>query len=514
MWNRKELKTAGKKSFRADYWQAVIVSLFVVILASVRGLSRMGELKTGQALIDVGFGRLGTFFTGLSETDSESIATYLVSKAHASQGILATVLNETSDSGSFLYGLVNGVNDLLFKDGISHGIILIIAAVVLFLYWFFFQNIIQVGKHRFFLEMRMYPETKFNRILFVYRIKRVQNVAKAMFMESLFLTLWCLTIVGGFIKLYSYRMVPKILAENPSISWRDAILTSRKMMDGHKWRTFLLDLSFLGWMILSFITFGLVSVFYVHPYREATDVELYMALRENELAEDKSAEKIFNDDFLTEKPVGKYHAGQEDEENNEYPIALFSVPDRHKSLMQNLDPKRKYSITDLILLFFSLCMVGYFYEVIYYIVAIGEVVNRGTMYGPWLPIYGIGGIVTLLLLRRWADKPVITFSAAFVLSGVIEYFTAWYLETFKHVKWWDYTGFFCNIDGRVCLEQLIVFGLACCLNIYIVSPFLAGVFEKLSKKTIIFLCILLVVLFTADFILSINHPNMAAGVPA
>lgn len=306
-------------------------------------------------------------------------------------------------------------------------------------------------------------------------------------------------------------MVPVILAENPSVSWQTAIKMSREMMDGNKWKTCVLDLSFLGWMILSALTFGLISVFYVHPYREATEVELYMVLRKNMLEKDGSKEKIFNDKYLTEKPIGKYHAGQEDEENAEYPVALFSAPDRHKNLLQNLNSKRRYSLTDIILLFFSLSLIGYIYEVVYYVVAIGELVNRGTMYGPWLPIYGCGGVVTLLILRKWVDKPFVTFGAAFALCGILEYFTAWYLETFKQTKWWDYTGFFLNIHGRVCLEQLIVFGLACCINIYIISPMLAGFFEKIPKKVIIIVCIVLAALFATDFIISINHPNMAAG---
>lgn len=513
MWNRKELKVNAKKSFKLNYWQSIIVSLFVIILASPRGVSRLGELKTGESLANFGFDKLGNDILESGDATSE-IANYLVTKSHATQGILATILNETGDSGSFSVGILSGIDELLLNNSISHGIIMIAAGVVLFFFWLLFQNIVEVGKMRFFLENREYPETKFGRIFFIYRIKRLGNVAKVMFMRFLFLTLWWITIVGGIIKSYSYRMVPMIMAENPSLGWSEAITLSRKLMYGNKWKTFLLDLSFVGWMLLSIVTFGLVSVFYLHPYRTATDAELYMELRSNELSNNSAAKELLNDEWLDDKPVGKYHAGQENTDNNEYPRALFSIPDRHKDHILQLDAARKYSLTDLILLFFSISFIGYVYEVLYYIVAIGEVVNRGTMYGPWLPVYGCGGVITLLLLRKWVEKPFLTFGLSVAVCGILEYTTAWFLETFLDTKWWDYSGFFLNIQGRVCLEQLIVFGLGCCLNIYLLSPFLAGQFSRVSKKWILAICIIIGVIFLADFVISINHPNMAAGAAA
>ena len=71
-----------------------------------------------------------------------------------------------------------------------------------------------------------------------------------MFVTSAFYSLWCLTIVGIFIKRYSYILVPYIIAENPKIKTLDAINLSRKMMDGHKWECFKLELSYIGWLIL------------------------------------------------------------------------------------------------------------------------------------------------------------------------------------------------------------------------------------------------------------------------
>ena len=79
----------------------------------------------------------------------------------------------------------------------------------------------------------------------------------------------------GNIKSYEYLMVPYILAENPAMNRKEAFLISKKMMMGQKWNAFVLDLSFLGWRCLEAITFGILGIFYVEPYIQATIAELY-----------------------------------------------------------------------------------------------------------------------------------------------------------------------------------------------------------------------------------------------
>ena len=101
-----------------------------------------------------------------------------------------------------------------------------------------------------------------------------------MVLRDIFTFLWCLLFfIPGVIKHYSYRMVPYILADDPEIGAMDAITLSRRMMDGHKWNTFVLDLSFLGWDLLSALTMGLLGVFYVNPYKYSTGAELYQVLK-------------------------------------------------------------------------------------------------------------------------------------------------------------------------------------------------------------------------------------------
>ena len=90
-----------------------------------------------------------------------------------------------------------------------------------------------------------------------------------------------LFVIPGIIKHYSYRLVPYILSESPDMDTEEAFRLSMEMMDGNKWDAFVLDLSFLGWEILSGITMGILGLFYVHPYRACTNAELYAVLRDD-----------------------------------------------------------------------------------------------------------------------------------------------------------------------------------------------------------------------------------------
>ena len=99
-----------------------------------------------------------------------------------------------------------------------------------------------------------------------------------------------------------------------------------------------------------------------------------------------------------------------------------------------------------------------------------------------------------------------------VLSGIVEYTTSWYLEYSKGMKWWDYTGYFMNINGRICLEGLLVFGLAGCAAIYIVGPLMDEVLNKIPKKIRQNLCAVLVAVFACDNVYSHIHPNTGEGI--
>jgi uncharacterized membrane protein len=140
-------------------------------------------------------------------------------------------------------------------------------------------NPLEIGIRRYFME-DLYAPCELDRITLGFKMNYINGVF-IMFLRSLFTVLWTLLlIVPGIIKSYEYRMIPYLLTENPNLTREEAFALSRQMMDGEKWNAFLLDLSFIGWIILSAFTLGLLNIFFVNPYKGLTDAALYMALRE------------------------------------------------------------------------------------------------------------------------------------------------------------------------------------------------------------------------------------------
>ena len=173
-----------------------------------------------------------------------------------------------------------------------------------------------------------------------------------------------------------------------------------------------------------------------------------------------------------------------------------------------------YGFTTYILFFFSFSIMGWLWEVGLHIVQTGEFVKRGVSYGPWLPIYGCGGVLVLLLLRKTFKTPIVTFFLTMLISSLMEYITSWVLEMRNGVRWWDYSGYFMNINGRICLQGAVVFGIGGCLIVYVVAPGLEMLYKKINLNIKIVICVVLVTLFMIDQIYSINHPNMGKGVTA
>jgi len=171
-----------------------------------------------------------------------------------------------------------------------------------------------------------------------------------------------------------------------------------------------------------------------------------------------------------------------------------------------------YRLKDYLLFFFSFSMIGWLWEVSLCIFEGDGFINRGTLFGPWLPIYGAGGILMLFLLKRFYDRPILTFFLGMILCSIIEYATSWYLEVTKGIRWWDYSGYLFNLNGRIYLQGAIVFGLMGCAVIYWIAPYLKQSYEKLPTILTSILCILLSVLFAIDFIYSSEHPNTGEGI--
>ena len=138
-----------------------------------------------------------------------------------------------------------------------------------------------VAERKYFIEAKKNEDTKMGVMKEIFKKGNWSNVALIMLIKNIYNTLWFLTIIGGFIKMYEYRMIPYLLAENPKMDRKEAFKKSKEMMKGNKWRAFILDISFILWEILSVLTYGLLNIFYVNPYRVATSVELYEKIKQN-----------------------------------------------------------------------------------------------------------------------------------------------------------------------------------------------------------------------------------------
>ena len=174
-------------------------------------------------------------------------------------GIFGTVSGESSarrvSENSDIY------SGNLFNVGMITGLLAGIATVVILIVLVakvFVGNLLKMGGYRFF------------------RSGHYVNIVLTMFLRDLFTTLWSLLlVVPGIVKHYEYLMVPYIIAENPAMDYKEAFQISKQMMDGEKMEAFIMDLSFLGWYLLSAVTCGLLAIFYVNPYVQASFAEMY-----------------------------------------------------------------------------------------------------------------------------------------------------------------------------------------------------------------------------------------------
>ena len=112
-----------------------------------------------------------------------------------------------------------------------------------------------------------------------------------------------------------------------------------------------------------------------------------------------------------------------------------------------------------ILLFFVYSFLGWCLEVGCKLVSDHKFINRGFLIGPYCPIYGHGALIMTILLNRYLNDPATLFIMIILCCSLLEYFTSYFLEKIFHTRWWDYSGYRFNINGRICLETMVPFGL-------------------------------------------------------
>ena len=160
------------------------------------------------------------------------------------------------------------------------------------------------------------------------------------------------------------------------------------------------------------------------------------------------------------------------------------------------------TLSEYFIIFLIYSTMGWIYEVIGMLLVDHKFVNRGYLIGPYCPIYGCGALLMTFLLKDYIDKPVVLFILIVVVCSILEYTTSYLMEKIFKMRWWDYYKFKFNINGRVCLEILALFGAFGLFVMYIGNPFF---FKVMDARSDIFVyitsgCLLLV--FIIDMIVS------------
>lgn len=152
--------------------------------------------------------------------------------------------------------------------------------------------------------------------------------------------------------------------------------------------------------------------------------------------------------------------------------------------------------------------IGWTYECVFYSVQHGKFVNSGFLNGCLCPIYGMGAWLILIFLGN-IENMFALFAAGMVVTGVLEYFTSWFLEKMFHQRWWDYTEWAFNINGRVCLLGALAFGTMSVLLVKIINPFTMRIIMGIKPEYTYILTVLAAVLTLTDTIITVKNIDIA-----
>ncbi len=252
MWTRTELKTNAKSQMKGRYWNYL-------------GASLMPQLASYVISIPI------SIISQVVMTTSMAAAGILTDNS-----ALIEELNRLSTSSEFdINAFVNIMIRMLSFAVVPTVILTLIslAASVLIMYP------IVVGMNRWFIRSREERNISLSICFSVYKKDSYLKVTGSMFYMMFFNFLWYMLFwIPGIVKSYSYRMVPYILADNPTIGAKRALKLSCEMTKGSKFDMFILDLSFIGWYLLGFLA-CCIGVVAVVPYALATFAELYDSLK-------------------------------------------------------------------------------------------------------------------------------------------------------------------------------------------------------------------------------------------
>ena len=261
MWTRAELKERAKTAFMKNYWVCVAAAFILSLLVGgSSGGSSSGssiDLSEDSSIMSMFEDDSDDIFEDDYEWEDDYDDSYSV---------------ENDDEAMAIFGIV----------GIVVIVIVLIVVVIAAVFGIFVSNVIEVGGCSFFTKNATNDNVSLKELFSGFMNGNYMKNVSVQFFRGLYTFLWSLLfVIPGIVKSYEYMMIPYILADNPNISREDAFALSKRMMDGHKWDTFVLGLSFIGWGFVAAISCGMAGIFYVEPYMQATYAELYLKLKSN-----------------------------------------------------------------------------------------------------------------------------------------------------------------------------------------------------------------------------------------
>lgn len=159
------------------------------------------------------------------------------------------------------------------------------------------------------------------------------------------------------------------------------------------------------------------------------------------------------------------------------------------------------------LLFFIYSVIGWIVESTFVSIQTKKIVNRGFLIGPYCPIYGVGAVGMILYLEQYKNNIITVFLLAVIICSILEYFTSYIMEVLYKTRWWDYSDKKFNLNGRICGENALLFGLGGIIIIYIIHPLLTSKLILLNKTFLLIMTIIFFIIFLTDTIFSFNIVN-------
>lgn len=272
MWTRRKLKERAKAALQRNYWKIVLVSALLLLLGCEAGGYNFSTAVWKNVDSD-------SSVEQAESTAEEIIVVDGVEEMPGADEILAQAIGRSETEPGDISVNIDGEDMIVgIVAIIVFLIVLFIALAVIIVVDIFLINPFDVGGKRF-MRKSIEDVSQVKEVAFAFD-HSYKNVVKVMFYRDLYVFLWALLfVIPGIVKMYQYLLVPYILSECPDMEYHEALAKSRDMMDGHKWKAFVLGLSFILWDFLGLLTFGMVEIFYVNPYRNLTFAALYDELK-------------------------------------------------------------------------------------------------------------------------------------------------------------------------------------------------------------------------------------------